>query len=97
MIGLLSNVGICFWLTPVHDAVGTAASVSATYAFLAVLSVYDNPAEYPVIYGGDECGAGIRGMQSPSSPFKMPRHLWRGASLLYKIDESQISRCDYSD
>jgi hypothetical protein len=43
---------------------------------------YENPAEYPAIYGGDECGAGVRGMQSPSLPFIMPRFLKRG-SLLY--------------
>ena len=33
---------------------------------------YENPAEYPAIYGGDECGAGVRGMQSPSSPLRCP-------------------------
>jgi len=26
-----------------------------------------NPAEYSAINGGDECGAGVRGMQSPST------------------------------
>ena len=35
--------------------------------------VYETPAEYPAIYGGDECGAGVRGMQSPSLPSIMPR------------------------
>jgi hypothetical protein len=28
------------------------------------------PAEYSAIYGGDECGAGVKGMQSPSTQFK---------------------------
>jgi hypothetical protein len=28
--------------------------------------IYETPAEYPAIYGGDECGAGLKGMQSPS-------------------------------
>jgi len=36
------------------------------------LYFYENPAEYPTIYGGDECGAGVRGMQSPSSPLRCP-------------------------
>jgi len=27
----------------------------------------------PRHYGGDECGAGVRGMQSPSLLFQMPR------------------------
>ena len=31
--------------------------------------IYETPAEYPAIYGGDECGAGVRGMQSPSTLF----------------------------
>jgi hypothetical protein len=44
-------------------------------------SIYENPAEYPAIYGGDECGAGVRGMQSPSLPFIMPRFLKRGSLL----------------
>jgi len=42
---------------------------------------YENPAEYPAIHGGDECGQGSKGMESPSLPFKMPRLLRRGASL----------------
>jgi hypothetical protein len=29
-------------------------------------------AEYSAIYGGDECGAGIRGMQFPSFSLKAP-------------------------
>jgi hypothetical protein len=37
-----------------------------------VNKIYENPAEYPAIYGGDECGAGVRGMQSPSSPLRCP-------------------------
>ena len=44
-------------------------------------NIYETPAEYPAIDGGDECGAGVRGMQSPSSLFKMPRGLPRGVSL----------------
>jgi hypothetical protein len=43
--------------------------------------IYENPAEYPAIYGGDECGAGVRGMRSPSLPFIMPRFLKRGSLL----------------
>jgi hypothetical protein len=42
---------------------------------------YENSAECPAIYGGDECGAEARGMQSPSTPFKMPRVSTRGDSL----------------
>jgi hypothetical protein len=44
-------------------------------------AAYENPAEYPAIYGGDECGAGVRGKQSPSMPSIMPRFLKRGSSL----------------
>jgi hypothetical protein len=44
-------------------------------------SVYEKSAECPAIYGGDECGAGARGMQSPSTLFKMPRVSTRGDSL----------------
>jgi glycosyltransferase involved in cell wall biosynthesis len=35
----------------------------------SIANVYENPAEYPAINGGDECGAGVRGMQSPSTLF----------------------------
>jgi hypothetical protein len=44
--------------------------------------IYETSAEYPAINGGDECGAGVRGMQSPSLLFKMPCGLPQGASLL---------------
>ena len=46
------------------------------------LYIYENPAEYPVWKHGDECGAGARGMQSPSLLFKMPRAGARGYLLL---------------
>ncbi|MCK4826640.1 hypothetical protein KA005_63470, partial [bacterium] len=42
------------------------------------LNIYEKSAECPAIYGGDECGAGARGMQSPSTLFKMPRVSTRG-------------------
>jgi hypothetical protein len=42
---------------------------------------YETTAEYPAINGGDECGAGVRGMQSPSLLFRMPCGLPQGTSL----------------
>ena len=51
---------------------------------------YENPAEYTAIYGGDECGAGVRGMQSPSTLFKMPRLSRRGGSLKKKNKVWQV-------
>ena len=48
------------------------------------MAVYEDPAEYPAIHGGDECIAGVRGMQSLSKIFKKPRLLRRGASLKHK-------------
>jgi hypothetical protein len=60
-----------------------------------VLNIYENPAEYPAIYGGDECGAGVRGMQSPSLPFIMPRFLKRGSLLsliLMKQEDVSIKK-----
>jgi len=42
---------------------------------------FENPAEYPAVYGGGECGAGVRGMRSFSSLFKMPYGLPRGVLL----------------
>jgi hypothetical protein len=44
--------------------------------------IYETPAEYPAINGWDECGAGVRGMQSPSLLFKMPCGLPQGALLI---------------
>ena len=35
-----------------------------------VIFYYENLAEYPTIYGGDECGAGVWGMQSPIRDFQ---------------------------
>jgi len=43
--------------------------------------VNENPAEDPAIYGRDECGAGVKGTQSPSLPSMMPRFLKRGSLL----------------
>jgi len=43
---------------------------------------YENPAEYPAIHGGDECGAGVRGMQSSSFSQK-PRLSRRGHLLFF--------------
>jgi hypothetical protein len=43
--------------------------------------IYENPAEYPAIYGKDKCESGGREMQSPSKFFMMPRLLRQGASL----------------
>jgi len=31
------------------------------------LILYETPAEYSAIHGGDECGVGVKGMQSPST------------------------------
>ena len=49
--------------------------------FLKYRNDYETPAEYPTINGGVFCGAGARGMQSPSLLCKMPRGLPRGVSL----------------
>ena len=35
--------------------------------------LYEMPRRIPRSVNGDECGAGVRGMQSPSLLFKMPR------------------------
>jgi hypothetical protein len=64
-------------------------AVSGLFTSPAILSFsdplfYENPAEYPAIYGGDECGAGVRGMKSHSLPSIMPRFLKRGSLLFTK-------------
>ncbi|MBR34044.1 MAG: hypothetical protein CMH78_00870 [Nitrospinae bacterium] len=51
--------------------------------------LYEIIAEYPAIYGGDECRARARGMQSLSFPL-IPRFL-RQAYLLYnKLTEKGV-------
>jgi hypothetical protein len=55
-------------------------------------AIYENPAEYPAIYGGDECGAGVRGMQSPSLLFIMPRFLKRGSLLYDQLSATRFCR-----
>jgi hypothetical protein len=65
---------------------GTGNKGMTTFGEQTSCYFYENPAEYPEIYGGDECGAGVRGMQSPSLPSIMPRFLKRG-SLLFVIFE----------
>jgi hypothetical protein len=44
-------------------------------SFFLMVRFYENLAEYPAIFGGDECDAGVREMQSPqvfqeAPPFK---------------------------
>jgi hypothetical protein len=47
--------------------------------------IYQIPAEYPALNGGDECGAGVRVMQALALIFMMPRLLRRGVSLLTNL------------
>jgi len=45
----------------------------------------EKSAECPAIYGGDECGAGARVIQSPSTFFKMPLVSTRGGVNLVSL------------
>lgn len=44
--------------------------------------------------GGDECGQGLEGMESPSSPSKMPRLLRWGVSLQMSLGSSSENKID---
>lgn len=74
------------WSYSVTDCV-THHDISVFYSslpksgniFVYCFRLYETPSEFPAINGGDECGAGLRGMQSPSLLFKMSRGKPRGS------------------
>jgi hypothetical protein len=54
-----------------HAGYKTGSPATETYSILDTI-IYETPAEYPAIHGGNECGAGVRRMESPSMLFRSP-------------------------
>ena len=57
---------------------------------LSSSGVYEEPAEYSASYGGDECRAGVRGMQSPFFPKAPP--FKAGSFTKDKLSEKRFFR-----